>query len=566
MHVEQMGSILFKQKLYPSEDIRQKVNSVKNLLIERGVKQEDVIAILLPRTEMLIVSILALLELEITFVPIGTELPEKRRNYMLKNADVSRILTVAELGSQLLNFSLIYLEQMKLDAEVTNRKFGSEIAYIIYTSGTTGNPKGVEVKREGFENFLEAISKVILVPEEGRISCFTEYTFDIFFLESIWALKEGLTVVLADDLEKKNPKKMLSLIKHHHINMIQITPSRMKLLELLDPQFTFLQEVEVIMLGGEAFPTELLGKLLNYKKLHIYNMYGPTETTIWSMVGDFTNEDMITLGQPIDRTEVYLVTDDFRSISCQGEIGEICIGGVGVARGYRNDEKLTQAHFRYLPFEPYERVYLTGDMGKYDEEGGLIFCGRRDSQIKLNGHRIELKDVENNVLRIAGIQLAVVCYDGQNQRLIAFYLAEREYNQEELYDDMIRFVPDYMIPSRFIRVPELEYTTSGKVDRNALLSKWLYDVEWDYKKEASNRIIRLLQERLKDYDGIIDAETNLYILGLDSLTYVKFLIDVEDSFHIEFDEWVLQLNAFKKLGDLVEYVENIQERREHAEL
>ena len=112
----------------------------------------------------------------------------------------------------------------------------------------------------------------------------------------------------------------------------------------------------------------------------------------------------------------------------------------------------------------------------------------------------------------------------------------------------------------------MEYTTSGKVDRNALLSKWLYDVEWDYKKEASNRIIRLLQERLKDYDGIIDAGTNLYILGLDSLTYVKFLIDVEDSFHIEFDEWVLQLNAFKKLGDLVEYVENIQERREHAEL
>lgn len=578
MDRHRMGSILFGQTLYSPEVIQQKTDNIKKLLLNCGVDEKDVIAVMLPRTEMLIVSMLALLELEITFVPVSAELPEERRKFMLENAGVSAILTVSEYEPGLSGYPLIFPEQSGQNEEGINRKFGSETAYIMYTSGTTGKPKGVEVKRKGLDSFLEGISHAVSFPQSGRISCFTEYTFDIFFLESIWALKEGLTVVLADDWEKNNPKRMLSLIQEHHINILQMTPSRMRLLEMVDPQLAFLQETETIMVGGEPFPEELLKKMQKYDKLRIYNMYGPTETTIWSMVSDLTGVDKVTLGQPIRGTRIYLMTNDFQMIRQEGETGEICIGGAGVAQGYRNDAIQTSEHFKYLPFEPCERVYLTGDLGQYDEKGRLLYCGRRDSQIKLRGHRIELQDIENNILRVPEIQLAAACYDKESQRVIVFYLSHKEIFSYQLYEHMTRCVPDYMIPGKFVRVPKLVYTPSGKVDRNALLRKWKdnYNGENEVQNTCMGQqeadfssgqtiIINLLRMQLGEYEREINSETCLKTLGLDSLAYMKFLIDVEDSFHMEFEEEVLPLGFFDTLHSLTDYVKEKVGGRIHGE-
>ena len=285
------------------------------------------------------------------------------------------------------------------------------------------------------------------------------------------ALQKGLTVVLANEDEQRNPKLMAKLIQNNAVDMIQMTPSRMQLLLNHDKELSCLQNVKEIMIGGESFPLSLLKTLQEKTSAKIYNMYEPTETTIWSAVSDLTVKKRIDIGHPIKNTEIYIV-DENLYILPSGQAGEICISGKGLAKGYVGRDNLTSEKFLCLPQKPDIKVYRTGDMGRYLPDGDLEYLGRTDNQVKIRGHRIELEEIENHINQYNGIKQSVVValeISETDKILNAFFTSENEVDSKDIKDYLSLKLPDYMIPVRFKRVEEFIQTVNGKIDRKRVL-------------------------------------------------------------------------------------------------
>lgn len=466
------GRILFKENLLDSKHIRSGIDIIKEKIRSQVSGQCNTVAIALPRSPEFILCIFALLELKITFMPIDLAQPVERIEFMLSIADIDYVIInqITGYGMNFDNIIDIGIETVKMVSS-GYYDYGNNIAYILFTSGSTGRPKAVEVKRSGLENFFDGISEMIELQSGNRILCATSFTFDIFFLESIHALMRGLTVVLASEEERVNPRKLSKLIKRHEVDTIQMTPSGLQYLALCDKEFTCLEKVVRILVGGETFPKSLLNRLKTRTKARIYNLYGPTETTIWSMVSEVTFKETVDIGHPIKNTRVYLMDSNMKPVG-PGETGEICISGDGLANGYRNNDEQTNFSFTYLNEAEKTRIYKTGDLGRYDDKGCLVFRGRKDNQIKLRGHRIELDEIDSQIMEVNSELTTVTCVynDGIYSELVTFYTYEHEISTALLKAALEKRLPEFMVPKKFIKVPMFDYTRSGKIDRYALLN------------------------------------------------------------------------------------------------
>lgn len=523
--------------------------------------KKNVIAIALPRNIYLLATLLTLLEDEISFLPIDINDINNRTKYMLENANIKTIITEKTYEPYFKNYQLILLDDIyneNFKYDIVCKKFGSQIAYVLYTSGTSGKPKAIQITRDGFNNFINGITDII--PLDGKkIACFTNVTFDIFFLETIFALYKNMTVVMADENENHNPRKMIDIIKKHQVDVIQMTPSRMKMIQAVDTNFQCLKNVLIIMLGGENFPINLLQNLQKFTTAKIFNMYGPTETTIWSTVSELTSKDRIDIGRPIMNTKVYIMDDITYKEVEKGEIGEICIAGKGLANKYLNEPELTQKAFRLSPVCKEERIFCTGDLGMIDEYGNILCLGRKDHQIKLHGFRIELEDIDTNISRIEGILDVASCYDDENEKLILFYTSDTELEEDILQERVKELLPRYMYPNIYQRVKYLPYTASGKIDRKSIMrnyreeineNKEIENTNGDMIHEITNIVIKYCKQEL-----IITGNTKLDQIGLDSIEFIKFMIDLETMYSIEFEESKLDFASFDTLMDIVKYIE-----------
>jgi len=561
------GCIEFKEKI-TGEELDTRVNIACSYLA-KYLTNTSAIGLMLPRTPDLIVVILAALKLKIPFIPIDITQPIERIKYIISEANINAIITTRTIN---LNFgfdNIIYIDAIDFSIQSFSESFNfnSTLVYILYTSGSTGRPKGVEVTWEGFENFIEAISDIIDFSPGKRIACLTTVFFDIFFLESIMALYKGLTVVLASEEEQHNPKLMAKFIERNAIDMIQMTPSRMQLLLNHDKELSCLKSVKEILIGGEAFPLSLLRVLQEKTTANIYNMYGPTETTIWSTVSDLTYKDCIDIGRPIKNTEIYII-DEKLNILSDGQAGEICIAGRGLAKGYVGDDDLTAKKFLYLPQKLNLRVYRTGDLGKYLPDGNLEYLGRMDNQVKIRGHRIELEEIEAHINQFDGIKQSVVIaieVSDTDKILEAFFTSDIDINAEVIHDFLALRLPQYMIPVRFKRIKGFLYTANGKIDRKRMLeceeiksndvisimsaSTKLSDIQ----KKAFEVIIANLSEKVLDN---ISIDIDFPSIGLDSITFVKIIVALEAEFNFEFDDEMLLITKFPTVKSMVEYVES----------
>ncbi|MDW7618090.1 amino acid adenylation domain-containing protein, partial [Peribacillus simplex] len=343
------------------------------------------------------------------------------------------------------------------------------LAYVIYTSGSTGTPKGVMVEHRQVNNFIHGMMKETKLGNYESILCLTTISFDIFGLETFAPLTQGLKIVVANEEESRSGEKLAAVIEKNGVEVMQSTPTRFKML-LENHRFQHaVKGVKTLLVGGEELPENLWEELKEYP-FTVYNMYGPTETTIWSTAKCLGKEDSITIGKPIQNTKLY-VLDQHAQLVPPGVLGELFISGDGVARGYFNREELTQEKFVQNPFEPGERMYKTGDLVRWLPDGDIEYAGRIDNQVKIRGFRIELGEIENRLVSHDQIKEAVVAAktDERNQKyLCAYVVCHETLDKLGIKTYLKECLPDYMIPSYFMELESIPLTNNGKVNRNAL--------------------------------------------------------------------------------------------------
>lgn len=569
------GTVVYRHRYYSAGVLNKKQERIVEQLRQRKWDRKRPVALIMRRTPKMLALMFALLQEHIAFLPLDLSVPEERLRYMLQKADVSCILSDVFRRKRFLGYDVIRISDRTLKEECSESITGvmepysesyiygpEDIAYLLFTSGTTGYPKAVEISQRALANFVKEVPKQIGLSWDDRIGSFTGVTFDIFFLESIMSLNCGLTVVLADDAGRNNPKYICDLIETENITALQMTPSMLAMIQMVDREFESLNGIRVLMVGGESFPSGLLTAL--QKAVGggaIYNMYGPTETTIWSSIADLTVSEVVHVGKPIANTDIYIVSDQLEVLD-EGVTGEIAISGEGLARGYRNDEERTVKSFVQLTVNGVQkRAYLTGDLGYVDGNGNIFCSGRKDGQVKILGHRIELADIEENVRRINGVKNATVAVYGEGiKRLVCFYIADMPLEDHFLITELQRRLPDYMLPDKWIRVPEICYTTSRKTDRNAMIENYLKEEskeeELVFEHDEKDRATKMV-DFLRSKGKKVSLDTEIKEILPDSIQYIEFMVFIEDTFDIEIEDKMLNVEYFSTLNELVRCVNEL---------
>ncbi|MGB8192824.1 MAG: amino acid adenylation domain-containing protein, partial [Chitinophagaceae bacterium] len=404
--------------------------------------------------------------------------PVSRIEYMLEDI-ASDIVVCNAANKALLDNKIKTVIQVDADSKRIARKSKSVIesnvqpnnlAYVIYTSGSTGKPKGVMIEHGSLLNFLLSMAADLNVSAGQSILAVTTYSFDISGLEMYMPLLTGGKIMLATRAQATDGNKLRSLIQAERPTYMQATPSTWQL--LLEAGWKNEQSV-TILTGGEALPVNLKEALTQISSGPVWNLYGPTETTIWSTIKPLHTGGDITIGRPIANTTVYIL-DHFMRPCPVGVYGELCIGGDGLSRGYLNKNELTQQRFVVLPNDP-ERsrrtVYRTGDQARWLANGEIEYAGRIDDQVKLRGHRIELGEIESVLEQVAGISKSVALvkeYKQGDKRLIAYVVADDTFSKDEALAYVKSKLPDYMVPGIICRIDSMPLTPNGKVDRKRL--------------------------------------------------------------------------------------------------
>ncbi|MEV4892005.1 amino acid adenylation domain-containing protein [Nonomuraea sp. NPDC055795] len=438
----------------------------------RGVRCEDVVGVCAERSCELVAGLLGVLMSGAAYLPMDPDFPPGRLAAMAADAGARIVLTQSRLLDRL---DAAQGERVLLDREPAGPPYpgepeldGERLAYVIYTSGSTGRPKGVEITHRSLVNLLEAMADEVGLGHGDVLAAVTSISFDIAGLELYAPLIRGARVVLVPRERAADARGLAALLGACGATVVQATPATWHL--LTEAGWRNDGGLRVIT-GGEALPPALARELAGRPGL-TWNVYGPTETTIWSTARRMdSGSEAVSIGRPLANTQVYVLDELLRPVPV-GMPGELVIGGAGLARGYRGHPALTSERFvpDHLGGEPGARLYRTGDQVRYRPDGNLVFLGRDDGQVKLRGFRIELGEIESRLAACPGVGRAVALVREDrpgDRRLVAYHTGERV-PPEQLREHMGAFLPDYMIPSAFVRLDAFPLNTSGKLDRRAL--------------------------------------------------------------------------------------------------
>jgi amino acid adenylation domain-containing protein len=463
-----------------------------------GVGPEVLVAVYLPRSLEMVVSVLATLKAGGAYLPLDPDYPKARLAYMLQDARVKVVLTEERLAGDLPEGvpHVMHVQRgatggtQARDVRPEGGVSPTHLAYVIYTSGSTGNPKGVMVEHRNVVNFFRAMDERVACASGGVWLAVTSLSFDISVLEFLWTLTRGFTVVVypgggvdrGADGRTEDVFRLGDYLRRYQITHMQCTPSMALMMTMDDACRSGMRTLQYLLIGGEPFPADLAAELRNLTTAEIINMYGPTETTIWSATfpvssvdpGDPERGSVVPIGWPVMNTTFHVLDRHLQRVP-PGVAGELFIGGDGVARGYLNLASLTRERFLPDPYDRHDhaRLYRTGDLVRHGIDGCLRFLGRIDDQIKLQGYRIEPGEIEHHIQRHPGIdQAAVVAHDSAlgDKHLRAYLVPTKGAppSAKELRDYLGGLLPDYMIPGEFVFLERLPLTPNKKLDRKAL--------------------------------------------------------------------------------------------------
>jgi amino acid adenylation domain-containing protein len=528
-------------------ELDERSNRLARHLRSLGVRPDTLVGVAMGRSEALVVSLLAILKAGGAYVPLDPTHPKERLSLVIEDSEMPILLTTSETRDRVplgaTGVTVLDVEDPAVALEssdkVETNAASHNLAYVIYTSGSTGKPKGVMLENRNVVNFFTGMDGAI-GSTPGVWLAVTSVSFDISVLELLWTLTRGFTVVVHGD---EGTATIADEIRRHCVTHLQMTPSLARMLTLDARAFAALGLLKQMLLGGEAVPASLIHHIRQVFSGEVHNMYGPTETTIWSTTYRVEQPgSTVSIGRPISNTQIYMLDAELQPVPI-GEIGELFIGGEGVARGYWNRPDLTAERFLTIPSLLPHRIYRTGDLARFLPDGNIEFLGRADYQVKLRGHRIEPGEIEAILEQCRGVRQAVVVVREDREgdkRLVAYLAAEAARSEEagSLRSVLESKLPDYMVPSAFVFLPALPLTDNGKIDRKALLrlpAPSIASAADQPAGEATNRpnneIERIVAAAWQDALGVpsVGMNDNFFDLGAHSLSVAEVQAKLQET-------------------------------------
>ncbi|KAA9353449.1 polyketide synthase [Larkinella humicola] len=536
-------AVQFEDRQLSYRELDETSNQLAGFLRKKGVQEESLVPICVGRSLEMVLGIMGILKAGGAYVPIDPEYPAERIQYLLSDVAAQLVVTDSDAGKVLSEYSG-QLEKVCLTTDretianeptepIKTALLPDHLAYLIYTSGSKGRPKGVLIEHRNLSNFIQHQSQEFGIRDDDVILQTSNYAFDPSVEQIFLALCNGAKLVLIRKESLFNPDEVVQLIQEQRITHLHSTPSLLRYI----PAAPYASLKRVIA-AGEICPPDLAqswGSLVRF-----YNKYGPTEATISSLQYPYSAEaelEVVPIGKPIANTEIYIVGADGNRVPA-GIPGEIYIGGAGVARGYLNNRTLTAEKFVANPFstKPGERVYKTGDTGKYRADGTIEFVGRIDDQVKIRGHRIELSEIEIVLGAHEAIdQCVVMAQDDRttDRRLVAYVVVNRQIANGAIRQYLAGKLPEYMLPSLFVQMAALPLTANGKVDKKALgtprLERALLSDVYTAPVSPIERQIETVWAELLQLDKV-GRDDNFFELGGNSLLAISAVAGLKRRF------------------------------------
>jgi amino acid adenylation domain-containing protein len=559
-------AVVYGEQRLTYSELNQYANQLAHYLHARGVRPETLVGLCLERSLEMVLAILGTLKAGGAYVPLEPGYPHERLQYMLADSRPALLLTQASVAERLAGSAI---PMLRLDADrdllqsyaTDNLSCAaglkpSHLAYVIYTSGSTGRPKGVMVEHRHVHRLLVATDADFHFSERDVWTLFHSFAFDFSVWELWGALSYGGRLVVVPQRIARSADDFYHLLRRQRVTVLNQTPSAFMQLAQVDASRNQSLNLRVVVLGGEALN---LSELKSWVERHgddlpvLVNMYGITETTVHVTYRRIRRHDIdenqgSVIGWPLRDLRVYLF-DAYQQLVPIGTVGEMYVGGAGVARGYLNQPELTAARFIENSHVSGERIYRTGDLARYLPGGDLEYLGRLDDQVKIRGFRIELGEIEQQLSALTEVRSCVVLAreDVPGEKRLVAYVLPRDYQQAEAVEkksqrvscyreELSARLPDYMVPTVFVLLEALPLTANGKVDRKALPAPDAGVLGGEYvapETEAERTLVQIWAELLKLKPESISVTANLFELGGHSLMLLKLVSEIRERFAVE---------------------------------
>ena len=524
-------ALIFEAQKITYKELNEQANRLAQYLqANYTINPNNTIAIQLERSEWVIIAMLAVLKSGGAYVPIDTAYPKERVHYIIKNSTSKVVINKKELEK-------FKKEANKYDVHDTSHPHQyDDLAYIIYTSGSTGTPKGCAITHKSFSNYIQWANSYYATEAAANFGLYTSLAFDLTITSIFCTLTQGGQLFIYPQQQELSTILQHTFSADSSINYIKLTPSHITVVQELNITSS---NIAVAIVGGEEVTTQHVHILKKINPaIKIYNEYGPTEATVGCIVKQLAENESIQIGKPITQTAIYIL-DQANQLCAIGVIGEICISGSGLAKGYLNNPELTKEKFINNPFNPDTKMYKTGDIGRWTANGNIEYIGRKDDQVKIRGYRIELGEIENTLQKHSDINAAVVSVKSNKKNekeLVAYITAKHTLNTAEIRTYLGKTLPLYMIPNYFVQLDVLPLTYNGKIDKQALPNPEELDISSGVEYIApSNAIEEKLVEIWKEVlnKEKIGIKDNFFLLGGHSLKAIRLAGQIYKQFKVK---------------------------------
>ncbi|WP_298731693.1 amino acid adenylation domain-containing protein, partial [uncultured Chitinophaga sp.] len=537
-------AILFEGKVISYRELDEVSNQLGRYLRQQyAIQSDDRIGIMIGRNEWMIVSILGVLKSGGAYVPIDEHYPEERIAYIMHDSSCRLLIDDAELAK----FNEIRDQYDRTSPDTSTRS--SNLAYVIYTSGSTGHPKGCMLEHKGIINRISWMWQHYALSTSDVIMQKTAFTFDVSVWEIFVSLCFGASMLLCTKEDAGSPARLLSLIKQHQVTCSHFVPSMLNafIAALSDDEGAenTLSSLRMVISSGEALALETVKRWYAKTAVPLYNLYGPTEASIEvTHYATSAGDNKVPIGRPIWNTHIYILGKEQQLLPV-GITGELCIGGIGLSRGYLNNPDLTAEKFIPDPFKKGARIYRTNDLARWLPDGNIEYVGRQDCQVKIRGYRIEPGEIEQVLLKLETVNAVTVqvwTSPQGDKELVGYVVSKEHLVTSDLRAFLDRSLPTYMIPAYFVQLPALPLTSSGKINRRALPAPVEHGMSTGTtyvapRNAMEEKLVMIWQEVLgKEKIGMKD---NFFESGGHSLKIIQLISRIRKTFEVSLSPGII---------------------------